>query len=72
MKKVTVKSLKREFVDKKSGITLEDPNPALTPEEVMDVYADRFPHLVNGRVEGPQVLSNKVKYTFITQVGTKG
>ena len=70
--KLKVNEVVREFLDKKNNVTLKDPNPALTPEEVKNIYANEYPHLVNARVDGPKVLKTKLKYTFVTNVGTKG
>ena len=73
-KKQTIKvaSPTREFVDGKTKQKLPDPNPVLTPQEVRDFYANQYPHLINAKVEGPEVMKSKLKYTFTTSVGTKG
>jgi PRTRC genetic system protein C len=64
--------LKREFVDGKTNTTYSDTNPSHTPEQVRDFYANQYPHLVNARVEGPEILKDKVKFKFVTNIGTKG
>ena len=69
---VKVEKLPREFVDGKTKKTLSEVDESYTPEQVRDFYANQFPHLTNARVEGPEILKFKVKYTFVTTVGTKG
>jgi len=67
-----VETLNREFVDGKTGMIFPDVNPAYTTEQVRDFLSNQYPHLVNARIEGPDILKTKVKYTFVTNVGTKG
>lgn len=67
-----VSVLLREFVDAKTNATYSDPNTSWTPDQVRDFLANQYPHLTNAKVEGPEVLSSKIKYKFVTSVGTKG
>lgn len=67
-----VSVLLREFVDAKTNATYSDPNNSWTPDQVRDFLANQYPHLINAKVEGPEVLSTKLKYKFVTSVGTKG
>ena len=68
-----VKTLPREFVfSKGSGIRLTDPNPNMTPAEVMGFYASTYPEMTNGSITGPEVKATKIVYTISTQVGKKG
>jgi PRTRC genetic system protein C len=67
-----VKQLQREFVDAKTNATYTDPNISWTPDQVKDFLANQYPHLTNAKIEGPEVLTNKVKYKFVTTIGTKG
>ena len=48
---------KRIFKFKKGGnvIDLEDPNQNMTPDEVMDFYANHHSELLNGSVTGPEL-----------------
>lgn len=62
--------LKREFIYK--GKALEDPNPALTPAEVLDYYSDKFPELVNATMTGPKVKDNKTVFDFGVKFKAKG
>jgi PRTRC genetic system protein C len=72
MSGIDVSVLTREFVDAKTNATYTDPNVSWTPDQVKDFLANQYPHLTNAKVEGPEVLTNKVKYKFVTTVGTKG
>lgn len=67
-------ALKREFVlESRSGKTnLPDPDPNMSPEQVMSFYSNTYPELVTSNVHGPSYRENKVVYSFKTSVGTKG
>jgi PRTRC genetic system protein C len=66
--------LKREFViENKSGKTvLADPDPSMSPDQVMTFYANQYPELTTSAVHGPRYDADKIVYTFKTTVGTKG
>lgn len=67
---LSITNLKREFKlkDKK----LPDPNPNLTPDEVMAFYSNQHPELVTSNVFGPTINGDVAVYEFKTTVGTKG
>ena len=67
-------ALKREFVleDRSKKTVLADPDPAMSPEQVMSFYSNTYPELVTSNVHGPSYRENKVVYSFKTSVGTKG
>jgi PRTRC genetic system protein C len=67
-------SLKRQFKFKKSGnwITLEDPNIAYTPEEVLVHYSVQYPELTTATLDEPKIDGNKAIYEITTTVGDKG
>lgn len=69
-----VKKLKREFKFTKGDtpITLPDPNPEMTIEEVMQFYAGQYPELTTATVEEEEKTGSKVVYRAKTSVGTKG
>lgn len=70
-----VTGLKRQFIIEVDGkkITLEDPNPSMSPDEVRKLYAGKYPHITTSAIEGPKVKdSDTAVYTFGTKVGTKG
>lgn len=69
-----VTKLTREFKFKKNGtgITLPDPNPDFTQEEVMQFYSGQYPELTTATLEGPKIEGDKAVYSVSTTVGTKG
>jgi len=69
-----VKQLPREFVVTRGTdkIRLEDPNPHVTPSQVMEFYSATYPELNNGSVSAPNVKATKVVYDLSVTVGKKG
>lgn len=67
-----VKELPREFIIEKTKAKLQDPNPAMSPEQVMDFYSSSHPELTTATVHGPQIEYDKAVYRFKTTIGTKG
>jgi len=67
-------ALKREFKFKKDGntVTLPDPNPDFTVEEVMQFYSGQYPELTTATLDAPKVEGSKAVYSVSTTVGTKG
>ena len=62
---LAVNGLERAFTFEKGNetITLSDPNPSMTPEQVMNFYAGTYAELIRG---------DRSVYTFKTTLGTKG
>ena len=69
-----VTALKRSFKFKKDGkmISLSDPNPEFTSEEVMQFYSGTHPELTTSTIDGPKIENDQSVYEFKTTVGTKG
>lgn len=69
-----VDTLKRKFTIQKNGkdIDLVDPNPDMSPAEVIKFYSAEYPELTNATISGPKVEGSKAVYYFKTTVGTKG
>ena len=69
-----VRKLKREFKFKKDGtmVTLPDPNPEFSLDEVMQFYSGQYPELTTASMEGPKTEGNTAVYSVKTTVGTKG
>ena len=67
-------SLKRRFVIARNGkdVTLPDPDPAMSPDQVMQFYSNTYPELVTSSCTGPVCDGDAMTYTFRTTVGTKG
>ena len=51
---------------------MDDPDPEMTPEEVMQFYAGTYPELTTSNVHGPKMEGEVAVYEFKTTVGTKG
>jgi len=71
---MTAKALVREFRITRGSdkINLADPNPEMTPSEVMQFYSATYPELTNASVSNPDVKATKVIYDFSATVGKKG
>ncbi|MGM9776790.1 MAG: PRTRC system protein C [Prevotella sp.] len=67
---LNVTNYKRVFQHGK--VTLSDPNPDMSPEQVMAFYSNQYPELTTSNVHGPKIENDKAVYTFKTTVGTKG
>ena len=55
-----------------ADIVLDDPNPSLTPSEVMKLYSGSYPELTNSTISGPVIEEDQSVYTFGKSVGKKG
>lgn len=71
---VEVTNLKREFKFKKDGtnVTLPDPNPEFSVQEVLNFYSGQYPELTTATLDGPKVEGKQAVYSVVTTVGTKG
>ncbi len=69
-----VTNLEREFRFKKDGteVTLPDPNPDFTTNEVLQFYSGQYPELTTATLDGPKTDGNKAVYSVRTTIGTKG
>ena len=69
-----VKTLTRVFKFDKDGtdVTLPDPNPDFSVEEVLRFYSSQYPELTNAAIEGPKTDGDQAVYTVSETVGTKG
>lgn len=66
--------LSRIFLYDLNGVQLElsDPSKTMTPESVLNLYAQTYPELTTAKIEGPLILNDRVEYTFQAMLGTKG
>ena len=55
-----------------NGMELDDPNPALSEEDVKDFYAGLYPSLNNAYVKSAEPQGDKVVISFVANTGTKG
>lgn len=69
-----VTGMKRSFIFKKGSgtVKLADPNPAESPDAVMNFYSNMYPELTTATVHGPSVKDDEAVYEFKTTIGTKG
>lgn len=68
-----IKGLKRVFKLKKNGETLrlDDPNPEMAVNDVMDFYSMTYPELTTATPHGPVMEDDCAVYEFKTTIGTK-
>jgi PRTRC genetic system protein C len=57
---------------KKQHLKLSDPDSRLSPEAVLNFYAQTYPLLVTSKIEGPEFKDDELQYDFVTTIGTKG
>lgn len=71
---LSIKGLPRAFSFSHNGkdLALDDPNPSLTPDQVMSFFANQYAQLTTATVQGPEIKGDKALYTFKTTLGTKG
>lgn len=68
---IATRQLVRKFVY--NGMDLPDPNPAHTPLQVRDFWANaNYGELTSAAVEGPTVKDGVATYTFLKAVRDKG
>ena len=69
-----IKGMSRTFKFKKGTeyVTLQDPEPNLSPDMVMSYYSNFYPELTTATVHGPVILDDRTMYEFKTTIGTKG
>lgn len=69
-----IKGMSRTFKFKKGTeyVTLQDPDPNLSPDMVMSYYSNFYPELTTATVHGPVIKEDKAVYEFKTTIGTKG
>ena len=71
---LTVNDMKRSFTFNKGTemISLPDPNPSESAENVMSYYSNIYPELTTATVHGPTIKDDIAVYEFKTTIGTKG
>lgn len=65
-----VTALTRSFIY--AGVTLPDPNPGLSADQVRDIYSATYPELATATVDGPETRDGKMVYTMRRAAGMKG
>lgn len=69
-----IKGMRRQFrfTNNAAQVKLDDPNPELSPEQVMSLYSNQYPALTTATVQGPSIEDDVAVYEFKTTIGTKG
>lgn len=49
-----------------------DPQAALSPQAVMNFYAQTYPILTTAKIQGPEIRDDEIQYEFVSTLGTKG
>jgi PRTRC genetic system protein C len=62
----------RIFIIDRSKVEIPDPDPSLSPENVMSFYSGLYPELTSATVHGPEYRDDRVVYRFKSVIGTKG
>ena len=64
---------KFNYTVKGQNVTLNDPDPKMSPEAVMNFYSNTYPELISAKITGPEIKNDALIYSFGTAVmGTKG
>jgi PRTRC genetic system protein C len=67
-----ITAAKRLFVIDRSGVEIPDPDPSMSPENVMSFFSGMYPELTTATIHGPEYKDDKVFYRFKSVIGTKG
>jgi len=67
---ISIAAITREFVY--NGMTLLDPGPACSPDEVRDLYSAQYPELTTASIDGPDMTGAVARYSFVRAAGAKG
>lgn len=67
---MTVKPMRRVF--EYAGVRFEDPNRAMSVEQVRGLLATQYPEIATAALTGPETVGDKCVYRFERAIGTKG
>jgi PRTRC genetic system protein C len=67
---ISIAKLIREFTY--NGMTLVDPGPTFSPEEVRDLYCAQYPELTTAAIDGPEHSGDVMRFKFVRAAGAKG
>jgi PRTRC genetic system protein C len=70
MSNLTVTETERRFTY--NGVTLLDPSPGMSAEQVRDFYTTQYPELATATITGPTEREGRLEYAFARAIGTKG
>jgi PRTRC genetic system protein C len=69
---MTIKAALIKRVFQFNGITLEDIDPNMSPEEVRDVYSAQYGELTTAEIIDHGIENDTHRYEFRKAIGTKG
>ena len=55
-----------------NGLKLPDPDPKLNPEQVRSMLATLYPDIATASITGPEAVGDRLRYSFVRAIGTKG
>ena len=61
-----------KFSHNDEDVTLDDPNPEMTTDEVRKFLSGKYPELTNANITGPKIENDQSVYSFSTAIGKKG
>jgi PRTRC genetic system protein C len=61
-----------EFKVGDKDLSIDDPNPNFSPDEVVSFLANTYPSITNSDLTGPVIKNGKAIYKVNSIVGTKG
>jgi len=66
--------LPRVFLHTENGqeVRLSDPNKNFSIDAVLNFYSGTYPILTTAKINGPEIIKDEVRYTFVSTIGTKG
>lgn len=70
--KVTKQERVFRFTKEGSTVTLTDPNPRMTVDQVLRFYSNQYPFLSTAIVEAPTADGPKIVFNIKTSIGTNG
>lgn len=60
------------FNNRGQNIELADIDSRLSPESVLNFYSQTYPLLTTAKIEGPEIVNDRIEFKFVTTIGTKG
>lgn len=61
-----------KFKVKDEEITVQDPNPEFSPDEVISFLSNTYPSLTNSNLTGPEIKDGNAVYEVQSTFGEKG
>jgi PRTRC genetic system protein C len=55
-----------------NGVRLPEISKDLSPEETRTAYSQQYPEIATATITGPEVVGDKLVYSFSRAIGSKG